>query len=434
VIFYKSRKAFNSGLLTGISNRVGDALILVSLPAFSSCSHLCIPAAQTTPNTLRLPLIIIIVVAACTKSAQLPFSAWLPAAIAAPTPVSALVHSSTLVTAGVYLILRIINWLPLRVLTTLSVVGAATMLIARFSALMETDGKKLVALSTLSQLGVMICSAGLNAAAVVIFHLLVHAFFKALLFIATGVLIHNSSGRQDLRVMGGAFSLLPVARAAVMFTKLRLMGIPFFAAFYSKEMVLERLRSSGSTAGVSYVLIVAGVGLTVAYSGRFISTGVLGATRNQPAVNLREGSTFLLARIAGLTLPRVLSGKYLFFFLSDLLNTPVLALGRKVVVLTLLGFALIFPALRGASGLRSQLKYLGGIWGLAAAVGTRFLQCSKRAGVHLARVFRFSIVDYLIMSWAARPARSLGVRLITNAAPFTLSALRLGTVLLFVVL
>merc|ERR1719495_2149673 len=209
---------------------------------------------------------ILLITAACTKRAQLPFSAWLPAAMAAPTPVSALVHSSTLVTAGVYLVTRIINWLSEGHLQVLSLLGAFTITMARLSAILETDGKKIVALSTLSQLGVMMCGVATNNAAVVIFHLLVHAFFKALLFIATGVLIHNSSGRQDLRVMGGAFSLLPVARAAVIFTKLRLMGIPFFAAFYSKEMVLERLRSSGSTAGVSYVLIVAGVGLTVAYS------------------------------------------------------------------------------------------------------------------------------------------------------------------------
>lgn len=109
VIFYKSQKAFNSGLLTGISNRVGDALILVSLASFLSLPNMTLLSSQLTPLNLGPCILAVLITAACTKSAQLPFSAWLPAAMAAPTPVSALVHSSTLVTAGVYLVVRVIN-------------------------------------------------------------------------------------------------------------------------------------------------------------------------------------------------------------------------------------------------------------------------------------------------------------------------------------
>jgi len=120
------------------------------------------------------------------------------------------------------------------------------MIIARLRALLETDGKKIIALSTLSQLGIMIIRVALNSPAIVVFHLLVHAFFKALLFIVTGVVIHNSGGRQDLRAMGGLFGALPLTQSLIVFTKLSLMGLPFFAAFYSKEMVLESMSSTGA--------------------------------------------------------------------------------------------------------------------------------------------------------------------------------------------
>jgi len=161
--------------------------------------------------------------------------------MAAPTPVSALVHSSTLVTAGVYLLLRLINWFGSVQLYTLSLLGATTMVIASLRAILETDGKKIVALSTLSQLGVIVTAVGIQSARLVIFHLLVHAFFKALLFIATGVIIHNTNKSQDLRVIGGGQGVAPLIKSVVIFTKLSLIGLPFFAGFYSKEMVLETL-------------------------------------------------------------------------------------------------------------------------------------------------------------------------------------------------
>ena len=146
-----------------------------------------------------------IIVAGITKSAQIPFSRWLPAAIAAPTPVSALVHSSTLVTAGVFLIIRFFPFLSSSSFfcPVLLLIATATMFMAGISARFETDLKKIIALSTLRQLGVMIAAIGLNLLNLALFHLFTHALFKALLFLCAGNIIHQSTNNQDLRLIGG---------------------------------------------------------------------------------------------------------------------------------------------------------------------------------------------------------------------------------------
>jgi len=157
----------------------------------------------------------------------------------------------------------------------------------------ETDGKKIVALSTLSQLGVIICGAGINNTPVILFHLLVHAFFKALLFIVTGVAIHNAGDAQDLRGIRGLYSLLPITKTIIVFTNLRLIGLPFFAAFYSKEIILERLGGSNLAPFFTYVAILIGVALTVAYSIRFIYFILFTVSRNRRAIYLSESSFIL---------------------------------------------------------------------------------------------------------------------------------------------
>jgi len=236
VIFYKSNKAFNAGLLTALTNRLGDALILISFTILWSFPSFTISLASLSSLTTSQFMVFILIIAARTKSAQVPFRAWLPAAIAAPTPVSALVHSSTLVTAGVYLLFRLAPMFKFSKLFLLvGALGAVTSIIASFAALLEADLKKIVALSTLSQLGVIVLRLRLGLPVLAFFHLVVHAFFKALLFIATGNIIHNSNDYQDLRRNGGSAQVLPFTQATVILTKLRLCGLPFFSAFYSKE-------------------------------------------------------------------------------------------------------------------------------------------------------------------------------------------------------
>ena len=190
VIFYKNRKRLGSGLLTVILNRRGDCFFLLLL-AFrlgnGGMGGLC-PTG-----------IVILILLSITKSAQFPFRSWLPAAMAAPTPVSALVHSSTLVTAGVFILLRFSRGLPFY---WLLFVGSLTLFLAGLSAFFENDIKKIVALSTLSQLGVIIVSISIGLCDFTFFHLCTHALFKALIFLCVGVAIHSVWGSQDLRSYG----------------------------------------------------------------------------------------------------------------------------------------------------------------------------------------------------------------------------------------
>lgn len=208
--------------------------------------------------------------AAITKRAQIPFSAWLPAAMAAPTPVSALVHSSTLVTAGVYLLIRFINLLENSfILKILLLLGGLTIFIAGLGANFEYDLKKIIALSTLSQLGLIMRILSISFISLAFFHLLSHALFKALLFICAGAVIHSEKNFQDIRYMGALISQMPYTIATLNIANLALCGMPFIAGFYSKDIILE-IASFMEINLLSYLLFYFSTGLTVCYSLRLI--------------------------------------------------------------------------------------------------------------------------------------------------------------------
>lgn len=191
----------------------------------------------------------------------------MPAAIAAPTPVSALVHSSTLVTAGVFILIRFNNILTGFSLIFLIFLGSLTILIAGIAAIKEIDIKKIIALSTLSQLGVIIIVLGIGLPLLAFFHLLSHAYFKAILFICAGIIIHNIKDYQDLRVIGSRIIRIPLVNAILISANLRLCGIPFLRGFYSKDLILETI-FIGGIGRVLFIIIILGTALTVAYSCR----------------------------------------------------------------------------------------------------------------------------------------------------------------------
>merc|ERR1711997_528913 len=273
VIYYTRAKSFNSGMVTFLSNRVGDSFMIMRVPYFiilPSLNRMEISYFSDRPMTI----IVVVILASLTKSAQIPFRAWLPAAMAAPTPVSSLVHSSTLVTAGVYLLFRFDFILVyFRINKILLLLGVLTILIARIRAFFEKDIKKIVALSTLRQLGVIITSLGAGFSLLGFFHLLSHAFFKALLFVRAGRLIHNSNRYQDLRKMGGSADVLPFTKRIIIGCLLSLCGLPFMSAFYSKEMIIERLLIF-NLSFMSYFIMVAGIFITVFYSLRFLRVSI----------------------------------------------------------------------------------------------------------------------------------------------------------------
>merc|ERR1711863_230996 len=217
---------------------------------------------------LQSYLIFILILSASTKRAQIPFSAWLPAAIAAPTPVSALVHSSTLVTAGVYLIIRL-NFIFCSSNSTnlLLFIGIITIMLAGAAAIFEIDIKKVIALSTLRQLGVIIIILGGAEPVLSFFHLLRHAYFKAILFICAGIIIHNIKDYQDIRKIRIISNIIPVTFRVIMVANLSLCGLPFLRGFYSKDLILECLIISDINL-FNYILIMLGTILTVLYSLR----------------------------------------------------------------------------------------------------------------------------------------------------------------------
>jgi NADH-quinone oxidoreductase subunit L len=211
--------------------------------------------SSTTVNLVALGLL----GGAVAKSAQLPLQTWLPDAMEGPTPVSALIHAATMVTAGVYLIVRthpLFEAAP-HVQDLAAGLGAATLLLAGFIALVQTDIKRVIAYSTMSQIGYMFVGAGLGAYGSGMFHLVTHAFFKALLFLAAGVVIHRLAGEQDIRRMGGLRSTMPGIWLAFLVGSLALVGIPPFAGFWSKDPILASALERGDSYG--WVLLVAGL-------------------------------------------------------------------------------------------------------------------------------------------------------------------------------
>ena len=255
VIYYKNRKCLGSGIITAITNRLGDCLLICCL-GFSLM-------------TGSVTLLVIMIILSMTKRAQFPFSSWLPAAIAAPTPVRALVHSSTLVTAGVYFLIRFCPSDP----SVLLNLGSFTMLLAGLSACVERDLKKVVALSTLSQLGVMIISLGASEKSYCFFHLISHAYFKALLFICVGALIHSVYGTQDYRRFNRLSTTLFVSVFATV-SNLSLIGFFFMSGFYRKDGILEAMECG--EIGSSYIaLFLIGIGLTARYSLKMLFWTIL---------------------------------------------------------------------------------------------------------------------------------------------------------------
>jgi NADH-quinone oxidoreductase subunit L len=210
---------------------------------------------------------------AVAKSAQLPLHTWLPDAMEGPTPVSALIHAATMVTAGVYLIVRThpIFQLAPEVQDTAAALGTVTLVMAGLIALVQTDIKRVIAYSTMSQIGYMFLAAGIGAYAGAMFHLMTHAFFKALLFLAAGVVIHVLGGEQDIRNMGGLGRLLPKTYALFLVGGLALVGIPPFSGFFSKDPIISSALARGGWFGdILYVLALGGALLTGLYTFRLI--------------------------------------------------------------------------------------------------------------------------------------------------------------------
>nr|AQM37855.1 NADH dehydrogenase subunit 5 [Unio tumidus] len=310
VIYYQSKKSLAAGMLTVLANRVGDALLILSICFLINWGEWRIGYGMS--GNFSLVVCFLVVVGAMTKSAQIPFSAWLPAAMAAPTPVSALVHSSTLVTAGVYLVIRFYSTLieSEEVLWFLSKVGALTLLMAGLSACFEVDLKKIIALSTLSQLGLMMFTVGVGFPIIAVFHLFTHALFKALLFLCAGSIIHSTMDNQDGRILGSLNCLLPFSSSCLVLSSVALCGMPFLSGFYSKDLILEGVFSSFSGSLEMFVMLV-GAGLSLVYSLRILLVGVFGQNFGSGLFTYGVESGYIVSSILILSVGAIMGGWFL---------------------------------------------------------------------------------------------------------------------------
>nr|YP_026098.1 NADH dehydrogenase subunit 5 [Habronattus oregonensis]AAT02495.1 NADH dehydrogenase subunit 5 [Habronattus oregonensis] len=262
VVYYQNFSSSASGTITLLSNRIGDILILMSMGLITISSNWTF----NMNSEYSLLVLILLTTAACSKSAQFPFSAWLPMAMAAPTPISALVHSSTLVTAGVFLMLRILNPPHPVTMMMLLIISSMTAIYASMSANWEQDLKKIIALSTLSQIAMMMFSISMGFMSLAFIHLIIHALFKSAMFLCAGIMIHESA-YQDMRMMGMNFNYYPLTQAMLGINSMALMGIPFMSGFFSKDMIIESMISSSMNMMMT-IMMISSIGMTATYSIR----------------------------------------------------------------------------------------------------------------------------------------------------------------------
>nr|YP_010693835.1 NADH dehydrogenase subunit 5 [Tachina lateromaculata]WCD42065.1 NADH dehydrogenase subunit 5 [Tachina lateromaculata] len=323
VIYFQNVKSYNAGMLTALSNRIGDVALLLAISwmlNYGSWNYIFYLEFMKSNKEMMI-IGVLVMLAAMTKSAQIPFSSWLPAAMAAPTPVSALVHSSTLVTAGIYLLIRfnvllVDYWMG----NLLLLLSGLTMFMSGLGANYEFDLKKIIALSTLSQLGLMmsILSMGYNKLA--FFHLLTHALFKALLFMCAGAIIHNMNNTQDIRLMGGLSMMMPLTSSCFNVANLALCGMPFLAGFYSKDLILEMVSLSYMNM-FSFFLFFFSTGLTVCYSFRLVYYSMTGDSNFSSLNMLNDEGWVMLKSMMGLLILSIFGGSMLSWLIFP---TPVI--------------------------------------------------------------------------------------------------------------
>nr|QOV03262.1 NADH dehydrogenase subunit 5 [Orfelia nemoralis] len=310
VIYFQNVKSYNAGMLTALSNRVGDVAILMAIAwmlnygGWSFYFYLDFIKGSVEGQVISM----LVVLAAMTKSAQIPFSSWLPAAMAAPTPVSALVHSSTLVTAGVYLLIRFNElFKDSFIMQFLLVISGLTMFMSGLGANFEFDLKKIIALSTLSQLGLMMMILSMGFADLAFFHLLMHALFKALLFMCAGSIIHNMMNNQDIRFMGGLCFSMPLTAMIFNIANLALCGMPFLAGFYSKDLILEKVSMLDMNMLLFFFFFFS-TGLTVAYSFRLVYYSMSGVLNMMSNHCINDYGKLMQKSMSGLFFMSVIAG------------------------------------------------------------------------------------------------------------------------------